>query len=119
MHGVGSQLDLSAFCGLEVIQVALGAHQIQLALHPSGNISIEGRLELFSPDGLLAESGTPEDIASSSTCLQSLVGASIDSASPEPPKSVVFGFSSGHRLRLIDDSDRYESFQLNPGGIVV
>lgn len=117
MHGVPQDLDLSAFVGREVIQVALGPHDVQLNLHPSGSISIEGRLELYQDTGDLIEAGAPNEVTPS-TSLGALIGCIIAEAIPEPPSAVRFRFGSGYVLRLIDDSDSCESFVLHPGPIV-
>ena len=118
MYGVSAGLDLSAFPGREVVQVAFGQHDLQVRLQPEGCLSVEGRFELFAPDGELIEAAMASETLDSAA-LPRLVTQQIISATAEPPSSVLFVFSAGHRLRLLDSSSQYESFQLEPGPIIV
>ena len=104
MHGVPESLNLSPLIGLKVTQICLGSHQIQIRFHPEGAISIEGPLELYSPDGELIESGDPSSLSKMSH-LGSLLETKIEAANPRPPSVVEVRFDSGHLLRLIDDSN--------------
>jgi hypothetical protein len=96
----------------------LGQYDVQLRLHPTGCISIEGRLEFYASDGALLEAGSPRNTVRFDH-LGSLVGTTVSSGSISPPSSISFEFSSGHRLRLINDPQSYESFSLEPGSFVV
>ena len=118
MHGVSESLDLSSLIGLEVTLICLGSHQIQIILLPEGLISIECPFELIAPSGDMIDNGEPQSLAVGNH-LGALLESKIDSATPIPPSTVEVHFDCGHLLRLFDDSEQYESFQIYPGPIVV
>ena len=53
MYGVPSNLDLTFLHNAELIQVCLGAHQVQFHFHPKGSLYVMGKWELSAEDGVL------------------------------------------------------------------
>jgi len=117
MYGVRADLDLSTLNGVELEQVGIGSYAVVLSFSLNRTIGIEGRYEILSPIGESVESGRPDELRSQH--LVDLLGASIVTATPSPPQTVELRFSTGHVLRLIDDSEKYESFSIQPGDIFV
>ena len=123
MYRVPPDLDLSAFVGATLNQVALGPHDLQLHFDrasPAGAVaqaSIWGRFELYDPGGAVLEAGQASDLRTKR--LPDLLGTAVVDACTDPPLAVVFTFATGHRLRLVDDTDQYECFALEPGGVIV
>ena len=117
MYGVRSEFDLSAFLGSELTHISFGAHQIQLHFidnsgKPCASAFIEGHWELDSYQS--ADARQEQDAV-----LFKLLGDRVEAAKAKPPDRVVLYFLSGATLVLIDSSERFESFQLQPAGIVV
>ena len=117
MYGVKSDLDLSFLIGTELSMVCVGQFQAILHFHPKGSISVEGKYELMSGSGSLLESGRPDEFRTKE--LLNLLGAEVKGVTLQPPDSFVLQFSTGHSLRFIDDSHQYESFQIQPGDIII
>jgi len=122
MHGVPQDLDLSRFQNAELIQVCIGEYQIQFHFHGGDQISVEGKWELRDPAGSLI------DVVERATLPYShlgplhfhvLLGNSVSNYSVNSPQSFSLRFTSGHILRVYDDSQQYESFSIHPGNIFV
>ena len=113
MYRFGEPSELNALVGCDVVQVCLGAFETQL-LFLNASLSMEGhyvhevRSENRTNDQPRSSSGPNE--------LHRLVGKSITDVRVISPESAELLFSNGDILRLIDDSDEYESFVLNMGG---
>jgi hypothetical protein len=112
MYGLPTTTDLSFLVGKSVEQVCLGQYQTQVHLEHA-SISIECKHVLVTTDEnrkiLWERTGFPSHGISQllgQTVLQALV---IDEGILE------LSFSRGDRLLLFDDSDQYESFQINSG----
>ncbi|HKB03247.1 MAG TPA: DUF6188 family protein [Gemmataceae bacterium] len=118
MHGVPPGPDLSFLRGAELIQVCLGRHQVQFHFHPAGQISVEGMWELLDPAGArIDQSSDAPDRPPYQ--FHRLLGLAVVSVEVSAPDSFALRFDGGYVLRVFDDSEQYESFQVQPGGIVV
>ncbi len=123
MYGVRKDLDLAPFVGSTLNQVAIGPHDLQLHFDRadpadgSASLSIWGRFEVRDRDGSILEAGTPSDTRT--RYLQDLVGTVVSSATAEPPSAIVLAFRSGRSVRVVDDTDQYESFAIEPGNVIV
>jgi hypothetical protein len=116
MFGVPADLDLSAFEGSTLEQVAIGTHQIAFHFDPQGSISVEGAWELLDRDGALVDRSVEpaeREVYRVHLCL----GQRVASARVESSSSIALTFDSGHVLRILDDNDRYESFHIQPGDV--
>lgn len=103
--------------GSELTQICFGKHQIQLHFIDSAGATtasafIEGRWRLDSYES--ADKRQEQDAV-----LFKLLCDKVKTAEARPPDQVILVFESGAKLVLIDSSDRAESFQLQPGDIVV
>lgn len=118
MHGLtpADITHLSHLLHSQLIQVGVGEYDLQFQFHPSSNISVEGRCELLDNAAQLVdvwECGTRSVVFRFLELLgQSVVEVVIDS-----PKSFKLLFSKGQSLRVVDDSEQYESFSV--GGLYV
>ena len=118
LDGVTRNLDLSALIGLCVQQVALGKHQLQIKLSDSGSIHVDSSVELYDASGNLLESWR-SDVHLESTALVSLLGREIVATAVHPPRRLDIVFDGGLTMRLIESQNSFESFQIEPGGIIV
>jgi hypothetical protein len=125
MYGVPANLDPSTFVGQELIQVAIGAYDLQFHFHPELTISIQGHWELRDSTGTVVEhAGTDDDeglsrIVATPTSLPHLIGQSVTKLRISPPEWFEIEFDSGECLRVFDDSPQNESFSIHPPGIYV
>ena len=120
MHGVPSDLPLSAFVGCTLDQVCIG--QFQLQFHFSGErgagggrISVEGGWQLHDATGAELDA-FQEHLDRRHYRIHVLLGRTVAEFSIDAPRSFQLVFNSGHRLTVYDDSDRYESFSVAPRG---
>ena len=120
MYGVPSSLDLRPFLGANLQRVDLGIHIIhfRFGMEPAGCISVEGYWELISPDGAVLDR---DQEAADRDCFRvhPIIGREVLDFRVSAPTYFSLTFDSGHVLRIYDRSPQYESFQIEPGGIVV
>jgi hypothetical protein len=102
----------------DVIQVAVGEHQLQFATGPArdGGISVEGRCELIDPAGKMIDVWDRGRRSVEFRFLD-LLGKTIRDVLIDSPKSFVVKFEDGSVVRFLDNSDKYESFSV--GGLFV
>ena len=115
MHGVPADLPLQAFVGDALTQICIGEHQLQFHFHDAGSISVEGGWELADSSGQILDRWL-EHKERGAYRLHLLLGHAVSHFSVSPPLSFKLHFTSGHDLTVFDDSERYESFSVNPKG---
>jgi hypothetical protein len=119
MHGVPQNLDLSAFLGAELIQVAIGCHDLQLHFFPEDRrISVWGHWELLDSTGTMIDKAQ-ENPSRDSYKIHRLLGQAVTALTVDAPKSFTLTFDNGMNMTVYDDSDQYESFSIQPGNIFV
>lgn len=118
MYGVPENLDLAFLSGAELIQVCLGQYQVAFHFHPQGHIYVQGPWELFDASGQCIDRSR-EDRDHHPYWLHRLLGRSVVGRELSPPRSFSLRFDGGELLRIFDDSQQYESFQIQPGDIIV
>lgn len=118
MNGVPANLDLAFLHGAELVQVCLGLHQLQFHFHPVGSISVEGGWELQDTDGRVIDlrQDGPDRPAYQ---LHRLLGCRVVDSRVAAPHWFALRFGNGMTLRVFDDSPQSESFQIEPGGVIV
>ncbi len=131
MYGVPADLDLRMFLGTTLVQICLGPFDMQFRFqteHPFEGgpyLQIEGYWELRAADGEVldhspyAKGKRTPPVAQRVFRAHSLLGRTVASFSLEPPESLTLVFDDGQQLRVFDDSDRYESFAIQPGDIFI
>lgn len=96
--------------------VCVGQYQLDFVFSPTGNISVEGRCELL--DNSVRQIDVWERGTRSAAFLFfDLLGESVIDVAIDSPKSLKLVFSKGQSLRVIDNSEQYESFSV--GGLYV
>ena len=96
--------------GEGIIQIAVGEFQVQFQTG-SGVISVEGRCELFDAENRLVDFWD-RGARSNDFRFFELLGKTIDGISVDTDGSFVATFEGGAKLRVIDNSDKYESFSV-------
>ena len=118
MYGVPCDLDLAFLHCAELIQVCIGARQVQFHFHPVGSISVEGAWELLAKDGSVIDRSQPVPRGEPFQ-LHRLLGQRIIASEVHVPDWVELRFGEGERLRLFDSSKDFESFSIAPIGVIV
>lgn len=118
MYGIPPDLDLRFLHGAELIQVSVGQHQIGFAFHPSASISVGGYWELTDPAGKILDRRLEEPDRPPYQ-LHRLLGRHVLDSTVSAPNSFALTFEGGEVLRIFDDSKQYESFEIQPGDIIV
>lgn len=121
MHGIPADLDLAFLVGSEVVQVCLGSFDIRVHFQPEASIHITG-----GDWELKNEAGQIIDRASDAPAhergpflLHRLLGRRVRTIEVGPPDWLEVVFEEGLALRIIDDSEQYESFEIQPSGLIV
>ncbi len=115
VHGLSTSTDLSFVVGKRVDHICYGLYTISIGLEDSA-ISVEGKHAYTAANErqTLWERGSPP-----STDLLGLLGTEVVNASVIEDGTVELSFSRGDRLLLFDDSDQYESYQIQSGNHLI
>jgi hypothetical protein len=122
LYRILQSTDWSFLVGTEVIQIAIGFHQVQIALFkdkatPGLNISIESEFEHRRSDEVMSNAA---DMPTQATTLVSLLGKLIESVHAEGDEALVIRFGEDETLTILAKDSPYESFQINgPQGLIV
>jgi hypothetical protein len=118
VYGVPANLDLAFLHDAELIQICLGQYQLQFHFHPTGYISVEGGWELRDVTAAVIDHGY--DVPDRPPYqLHRLLHKRVLQTKVFAPEWFELQFDGGYVLRVFDDSQQYESFQIEPGGIIV
>ena len=118
MYGVPNDLDLTFLHRTTLIQIRLGQFQVQFHFHPVGTICVDGSWELIGAAGEMLDRSY-DDSDRPPYELHRLLGREVTATEIHAPKWFSVEFETGEVLRVFDDSETYESFQIQPGDIVV
>lgn len=132
MYGVPADLDLAMFVATRLNRIGLAKFQLQLyfgkdaaPFDPGVYLSVEGYWELWSADGELVDHGPngartgTEPVTQAAFRAHALVSQMVIGFELASPESFTLVFDDGQRLRVFDDSDRYESVSIQPGNIFI
>ena len=119
MYGLKKEIDLRFLKDRELIQVAVGLHQISFRFDEDVAISVEG--DFRYSDGQDEWIGRPEPGPSQVAARAlALLGATITSFESNENGTLILTFSNGHRLTMLDSSKEYESYDISrPGENIV
>jgi hypothetical protein len=103
----------------KVIQICIGEHDLQFNFYPSdriNNISVGGRCELLDDTARVIDVWE-NGMRSRAFRFLDLPGQSVVELTIDTPNAFKLLFSNGQSLRLVDNSQHYESFSV--GGLYV
>lgn len=109
MHGLTSDVDLEFIVGREVIQIAIGVHQVIVAFDQNLKISIEGEFEYITKVARVKWRPSASEVAAKTV---GLLGLRVGSISSQTDGALELSFSNGDRLVLKDTNPEYESYQI-------
>src|SRR5262245_61164805 len=112
MYGIPADLDLAFLVGSEVVQVCLGPFDVQVHFQPGASIHITGGdWELKDQGGLIIDRASDAPASERGPfLLHRLLGCRVRAIEVCPPDWLEVRFEEGLALRIIDDSEQYESF---------
>jgi Family of unknown function (DUF6188) len=119
MCGLTKGIDLRFLKGREVIQVAIGAYQIQFGFDEDVRISVQSQFCYF--DGREEWIWKPEPGAAQIAARTvALLGVTIETFEGHEDGTLRLIFSNGQRLTVLDSSKEYESYDIaRPGQTIV
>lgn len=117
MHGLNKNVDLSFLNGREVIQVAIGTHQVTFAFDEDVSISVEGEFTYSNGRNESIWKPGASHIAAGTVAL---LGAKIEALEAHENGTIKLLFSNGNHLTIPDSSSEYESYNITrPGETIV
>jgi hypothetical protein len=123
MYGVPIDLPLQRFVGDSICQIAFGSNDIQFHFNKAGSINVDfGRWQIHDSSGTIIDESLDDDAPPSAReqyRVHVILNSDVTKFQIDAPHSFSLLFSSGHRLTIYDDSPQYESFSIQPDGIIV
>ncbi len=118
MYGVPKDLPLQRFVGDTLLQIAIGVDGVHFIFGKAGTVSVSGRWELRDKNGMLLDE-SKDNQQRQEYRVHVVLNADVSSYAIDAPRSFSLLFSTGHELKVFDDTSQYESFAIEPGGINV
>lgn len=117
MHGLDTTIDLSFLKGREILQIAIGIHDVQFAFDKDVRISITSSFRYVSREGSFEwQPGAPEAAAPAVR----LLGATVEQVFGQKDGTLELTLSTGDRLTVLDNSKEFESYTITrPGETIV
>ena len=115
MYRIPPDLDLSFFVGSTLEQVAIGKYDVQFRFDSGASIALQGEATVFL-DGTPAAHWS-EETGWSTLAFQNLLNHCMLDVRVLTERVIELCFSENVRLQLCDNSDQYESMQIqSPAG---
>lgn len=112
VYGLPDNFALDSFREATLIQVCIGQHQVQLRFDGHRAVSIETRYTVQDPSG---EQQEFVDVPAGAAALAALLGRRVDRVTGTTDGTLTLTFVTGATVTVYDDSDQYESYQINDG----
>lgn len=111
MNGLPPTVDLSSLVHATVSQVCVAAFQFIINFDVDARVAVESGCEYSGPTGVASVTSYPQAAAQ----LCELIGKSVQSATRENDGGLFLLFTDGTSLRVLNDNERHESFQVHLG----
>jgi hypothetical protein len=118
MNAILADLDLSSLVGAEVEQNCLGMWQVQIRFNSGASISIEGDWVFSDEQGRVIDRNS-DSIRQRPFQLHRLLQRVVVATEISPPLSLSLRFTWGYVLTLTVSNGGYESFSIEPLGIIL
>jgi len=110
MYGLPSDFDVSAFIGIELVQISFSANTIHLVFEPDVQVTIESSFVVQAGPDLPPLKDSPPLKSSN---MMTLISQRVRSASSSAiDGSLTLHFEGGGFILFIDDSENYESYKI-------
>ena len=120
LYRILQSTDWSFLIGAEVTQIAIGFHQVQVALFKNRvdtTISMETDFIHERSGQVLSEATSTPDRAAT---LVTLIGKQIENVRADGENALFISFSGSETLKIMVDDERYEDFTIDgPAGLLV
>jgi hypothetical protein len=118
MYGVPSDLPLDRFLGKECTLIGVGRFEIRFMFPTTGDICIYGDWEVAEATGSVVDRNQEH---STRVCyfVHKVIDSPVLRYTINAPTSFTLHFENGYSLTVFDNSERYESFSIQPDGIDV
>jgi hypothetical protein len=113
VYRIPTDLDLKSLCGLTVVQVALGEHEVIINLHPEGSITLLGGWSLNSRSGAVIDRSM-ENAKRETSSIHKILGMKIRGWRVKDDRHLSLSIGE-FDLEIEDSSDQYESFSISHG----
>jgi hypothetical protein len=117
MYGLDTTIDLSFLMGRELIQIAIGIHQVIFVFDHSTSLAVESEFSLTWREGAsIWRAGMPTAAAPALR----LLGAAVDGVRGQEDGTLEIEFSGGNSLKVLDNKKEFESYTITrPGQTIV
>jgi hypothetical protein len=117
MYGLDTTIDLSFLKGREILQVAIGIHDVQFVFDKDVKISITGLFRCICRAATSEwQPGAPQAAAPALR----LLGATVEQVHGQRDGTLELKLSTGDRLMVLDNSKEFESYTITrPGETIV
>lgn len=113
MYGLDKTINLNFLVQKRLDQVCIGLSNVILKFSDDVSISLESSIEITSGDSLISIAVGAAELVGA---LTNLLGQSVESVVNEGNGNISLSFSSGVVIRILDDRESYESYEiLGPG----
>ena len=120
LYRILQSTDWSFLIGAEVTQIAIGFHQVQVALFKNRidtTISMETDFIHERSGQVLSEATSTPDRAAT---LVTLIGKQIENVRADGENALFISFSGSETLKIMVDDEPYEDFTIDgPAGLLV
>lgn len=117
MYRIPADLDLNDILGSAIHFIGWGRYQMQFHFHSGRKIFVEGKIELYRNNQVISTWNDQDQW--SNLFIQDVLEIKVKNYLVESERVLAIDFENGYTLRLYDDSDQYESMQLEPGTIII
>lgn len=112
MNGLPSNIDLTPLSATEVIQICFGTAQLQIHFANQSSILVESGVVFVNAD----EEVQIEDYSQAASLLCGILGDRTLAATRREDGGLLVTFAGGITLHVLNDSTRFESFQVRVAG---
>jgi len=102
----------------EIIQLAIGKHQIQINLHPKGSISVESRMKLFDSRGKIVDQWE-QNLEYLTSKLPVILGQVIQKVKLHEEELIIRTDGGFSLVITTNNAEGYESVVIQPGDIIL
>jgi hypothetical protein len=118
MYGVPPDLPLDRFLGQECSLIAIGRFEIRFMFPGTGDICVFSKWEVCDGSGRVIDR-EQEHAERACYFVHRVIDSPVHRYVIDAPTSFTLYFENGYSLTIVDDSEQYESFSIQPDGIYV
>jgi hypothetical protein len=113
MYGLDKNIDLAFLKGREIIQIAIGVHQVIFAFDDDVTISVENHFQYLFNDGSSEWRPGAKHVAAKTV---QLLGSVVEEVLGQENGTLELTFSNGDRLVITDENKNCEAYNITRRG---